>query len=228
MANAVNRSPQEHDQPGRQAEVHAVALDRAVEIVTGAQDVGHCAGEEVHRVADQRQRGQVDDHRKHNGRHQRPPLAIQQWQQQQGTEKWFEDQRQPDRQAGPPLMADFAVQQPPQEQHFQQQNAAVDIGEHQRVGHGLGAEHRQQQGGRRHRGQRVVEQPQQQVPGNQDGHGVDQDEQVARWREGQVPERRHQQRAAGRVQIVRVDVVEVLVVECPRRAGSSTPPGRPA
>src|SRR6201999_1745084 len=60
-----------------------------------------------------------------------------------------------------------------------------------------------------------VEHPQQHVPGQHDGDAVDGDEQVARLRERQITEGRHDQRAAGRIEVVRVDIVEMLVVDVP-------------
>ena len=75
-----------------------------------------------------------------------------------------------------------------------------------------------EQGGRGHRRQRELEQPQQEVRGEQDRDGVEGDEPVPRRVDRQVAERRQQQRAAGRIQVVRVDVVEVLVVDVRARA----------
>ena len=106
---ARKHDAQQQDQPRRQAVVDAVALDGAVEVVAHREDVGHRVAHEAHRVADQRPRGGVEQQRHPEGGHQRAPLPVQQREQQQRRQRRFDHQRQPDGDAGEPLVVDLAA-----------------------------------------------------------------------------------------------------------------------
>ncbi|SLE01505.1 Uncharacterised protein [Mycobacteroides abscessus subsp. massiliense] len=116
---------QKGDQRLGQPVVQAVAGDGAVEVVAGFAQVLHGAAQIVPAVDDPDLAGAVQGHQieergnaERGGEH--TPLAIQQRQQQQGSQQRFDHEREADGNPGQPFGFLGAVQQPAEEQHLQQ------------------------------------------------------------------------------------------------------------
>ncbi len=135
------------------------------------------------------------------------PLPANQRKEQQRCQDGLHREGQAESRPPGPQITTF--EQQCQERDLAEQHEPVDVGEDQRVRHRLGGERAEHEDRRDHRVEAVAEHAQQQVQGDEHGDRVGEDEQPAGAFGIDHGDRRDQQRARRRIQVVRIDPLEI-------------------